>query len=207
MRVPGTIWTLPGGDALAGVAVSDAARNALAEQTAVASPSVEQLFTFDDPEVRRVIVAYLALVPPDQHAMVPGGEAVELRWYPVADLPALDPPDDAILDAGLERLRAKAIYSSAPLAMLATTFTLSEAQKVYEQVLGRSLDPRNFRRDIVASGAVEPAGRSRASGPGRPAQLYRHGEGEFAVEARERRAVRRLSTPLGGGGDERQEGP
>ena len=138
-------------------------------------------------------MAYLALVPPQQHSVVPGGDAVELRWFSVNDLPPLETPMDAVVTAGLERLRAKAIYSTAPLAMLAQSFTLSEAQNVYEQVLDERLDPRNFRRDIVASGAVEAIGRTRASGPGRPAQLFQRGDGEFAVDARERRAARRLT--------------
>jgi 8-oxo-dGTP diphosphatase len=195
VRVPGTVWTLPGQLAPQGVSIEQAALDALAEQTGVRSPNAEQLFTFDSPDRDRVIVAYLALVPPQRHPVSPGGEAVEIRWYPVDDLPPLGAPDAEVAAAGLERLRAKASYSAAPFAMLPETFTLSEAQTVFEQSLGAELDPRNFRRDIVASGAVEPVGRTRASGPGRPAQLFRRGDGEFAVDARERRATRRLTRP------------
>jgi len=192
-RVPGTVWTLPGATAPAEPPIGETARRVLADQTGVSSATVEQLYTFDGPDPNQVTVAYLTLVPPQRHALTPGGDVVELRWFNIPDLPPLDTPLDAILGAGVERLRAKASYSGAPFAMLPDAFTLSQAQKVFECSLGEELDPRNFRRDVVASGAVEPAGRTRASGPGRPAQLFRRGDGEFAVDARERRAVRRLS--------------
>lgn len=192
-RVPGTVWTLPGATAPAAPPIGESARQVLAEQAGISTSSVEQIYTFDGPEPDQVTVAYLALVPPQRHALTPGGEVVELRWFSIPDLPPLDTPLDAVLAAGIERLRAKASYSAAPFAMLPESFTLSQAQKVFESSLGEELDPRNFRRDVVASGAVEPAGRTRASGPGRPAQLFRRGDGDFAVDARERRAVRRLS--------------
>ena len=193
VRNPGTVWTLPGAAAPKGMSIEEAARAALAEQTGVRSPTAEQLYTFDGPGDDRVTIAYLALVPPQRHALTPGGDAVEVSWLGVDDLPGLTPPHGLVVAAGLERLRAKASYSSAPFAMLPERFTLAEVQSVFEHALGAELDPRNFRRDIVSSGAIAAVGRTRASGPGRPTQLFRRGTGEFAVDARERRASRRLS--------------
>ena len=193
VRLPGTVWGLPGGVAGPDSSLEDAARATLETQTGVRSPGAEQLYTFDGPGPERVTIAYLVLVPAQRHPLAPGGDAVEVGWFDVGDVPDLTPPHGQVLEAGLERLRAKASYSSAPFAMLSETFTLTELQGVFEAALGEELDTRNFRRDIVASDAVEPVGRTRASGPGRPAQLYRRGAGEFAVDARERRATRRLS--------------
>jgi len=60
--------------------------------------------------------------------------------------------------------------------LLPATFTLAELQQVYEIVLGRSLDKRNFRRRLKLLGLVEPTGERRQDGPGRPAALYRFHE-------------------------------
>jgi 8-oxo-dGTP diphosphatase len=68
-------------------------------------------------------------------------------------------------------------------------------QTVYEAVLGGPLDTRNFRRDVLAAGVVEPVGRVRADAPGRPARLYRSVGGDFAVVARERRIRRAIAHP------------
>jgi hypothetical protein len=64
---------------------------------------------------------------------------------------------------------------------------------VYEAVLDRPLDTRNFRRDVLASGVVEPLGRTRSDGPGRPARLYRSAGGDFQALAPERRIARAIA--------------
>ena len=63
-----------------------------------------------------------------------------------------------------------------------------------EALLGRELDSRNFRRAVLAAGVVDESGEVRAEGRGRPARLYRSAGGHFAVDARERRAARQISS-------------
>ena len=72
---------------------------------------------------------------------------------------------------------------------------------MYEAVLGRGLDTRNFRRDVLGAGVVEPVGRLREEGPGRPARLYRFTGGEFQVLARERRIARAIRHRGDGGAE------
>ena len=50
-------------------------------------------------------------------------------------------------------------------------FTLTELQSVYESILGRSLDRRNFRRKILSLGLLRSVDRTRR-GSHRPAALY-----------------------------------
>ena len=57
---------------------------------------------------------------------------------------------DQVLAKGVERLRTKAEYSTVPLRFLEDPFTLSEVQLVYQALLDRELDKRNFRRKILA---------------------------------------------------------
>ena len=117
-----------------------------------------------------------------------------MRWFPLDDLPALDAGDAEILAYGRARVRAKAAYAPIALHLLPETFTLGELQTVYEAVLERPLDTRNFRRDVLAAGVVEPPGphprgRARAG----PPRLYRAAGGDFQVLARERRIARAIA--------------
>ena len=118
---------------------------------------------------------------------------VEVRWFPLGDLPALDPDAAEVLAYGHQRLRAKAAYAPIAFQLLPEAFTLGELQSVYEAVLGRGLDTRNFRRDVLGAGVVEPVGPAARGGPG-PARrgLYRFTGGEFQVLARERRIARAI---------------
>jgi len=200
-RLPGSVWVLPGAAVPTGVTLEQAARDALAEQTGVSGAGLEQLYTFDREGGVGVGVAYLGLVAAGRHALTPGPGVVEVRWFPLDDLPALGADGAQVLAYGGSRVRAKAAYAPIALQLLPETFTLGELQMVYEAVLGHPLDTRNFRRDVLAAGVVEPVGRARAEGPGRPALLYRSGTGDFQVLARERRIARAIagpSTPRGG---------
>jgi 8-oxo-dGTP diphosphatase len=191
VRRPGNVWTLPFAPVGEGTRLADVAQESLKNQTGVGGITLEQLYTFDTPD--GVTVAYLALIAAGRHPLTPGPDAVEVRWFPMADVPPLSDEHAGMLAYGHARLRAKTGYAPIAFQLLPDAFTLSELQAVYEAVLDTELDTRNFRRDVLAAGAVEAVGRVRADGPGRPAQLYRSVAGEFAVLARERRAARAIS--------------
>ncbi len=198
VRLPGSVWTLPGAEVPAATTLEGAAQAALAEQTGVRGAALEQLYTFDRDGGEAVCVAYLCLVPAERHPLAPGTGVVEVRWFAMDDLPALADGDAEVLDYGRSRLRAKAAYAPIALQLLPDVFTLGELQIAYEAVLGHALDTRNFRRDVLAAGIVEPVGRARADGPGRPAELYRSRSGDFQVLAPERRIARAIAGPPDG---------
>lgn len=197
VRLPGSVWALPGAAVPPGTTLEGTACVALTDQTGVRGVVLEQLYTFDREAGEGISVAHLGLIDADRHPLTPGPSVVEVRWFPTGDLPALGHEAAEVLEYGVTRLRAKAAYAPIALQLLPEVFTLGELQVVYEAVLEHELDTRNFRRDVLAAGIVESVGRSRADGPGRPAGLYRSGAGDFQVLARERRIARAISaTPL-----------
>lgn len=195
VRLPGSVWALPGRDVPPGATLEEAARGALAEQTGVRGVALEQLYTFDRAGGEAVSVAHLGLIDAGRHPLAPGPSVVEVRWFATDDLPGLDADAAEVLAYGVARLRAKAAYAPIALQLLPETFTLGQLQTAYEAVLGHDLDTRNFRRDVLAAGVVEPVGRARSEGPGRPAGLYRSAAGDFQVLARERRIARAIAGP------------
>jgi 8-oxo-dGTP diphosphatase len=201
VRLPGSHWALPSARVGSAATLEAAALAALEEQTAVGGLSLEQLYTFDRGGGAGVGVAYLALIAAERHPLAPGPGVVEVRWFPLDDLPALDADGAEVLAYAHQRLRAKAAYAPIAFQLLPEAFTLGELQGAYEAVLGRGLDTRNFRRDVLAAGVVESVGRLREDGPGRPARLYRFTGGEFQVLARERRIARAIRHPGGGGAE------
>lgn len=170
-------WTLPGGwvhvdedeDALA------AAARILKAKTGLESPYLEQLQTFTgrarDPRGWSVSIAYYALVPYERVSQV---KDERLRWRPVDAIRSLPFDHLEILRTAVSRVRSKTRYSSLPVHLMPSSFTLSELQRVYEQVLGGPLDKRTFRRRIEELDVVEPIpGALETGGAHRPAQRYR----------------------------------
>lgn len=170
-------WALPGGRVQADESLDDAAARELSEQTGLRDIYLEQLYTFGhparDPQDRVVSVTYVALIEPGEHFPAPAGgdKYADVRWWALTDLPALAYDHAAVLDTGVARLRAKLEYTNLVYALLPRTFTLGEAQSMYEAILDRPLDRRNFRKKILSLGLLRPLGRVRR-GPHRPAALY-----------------------------------
>lgn len=170
-------WALPGGLLEDGETTEGAARRTLRDQTGVQDAYLEQLATFDaparDPFGRVVSVAHFALVPDAGIELRTSEKYAGVKWQEVGGAKKLAYDHDRILAAAVARLRAKLEYTNVVWSLLPEIFTLSELQGVYEAILGRALDKRNFRKKILALGLLKATGKKRAEGAHRPAELYR----------------------------------
>lgn len=96
----------------------------------------------------------------------------EAQWFSIYDLPELAFDHKGILEYALKRLRYKLEYTTVGFQLLPKEFTLTELQKVYEIILKKSLDKRNFRKKILSLNLLEPIPQKIFKGAHRPAQLY-----------------------------------
>ena len=166
------LWSLPGGVLAPDQSLDEAAVHKLQRETGVTDVYLEQLFTFHNLDDRRsVAVAYFALVDSRQ-AELAHRRTWRPAWFPVADLPPLAFDNNRVIDYALQRLRAKLDYSNVAYSVLPHYFTLSQLQRVYEAILSRPLDKRNFRKRMLSLAIIEPTGRTATEGAHRPAQLY-----------------------------------
>lgn len=167
-------WALPGGFVLERETLEAAARRELEEETGIRDVYLEQLYTFGDPDRdprgRTIAIAYYALTPPTEPRAAT--DAAKAAWHPAAHLPKLAFDHAKILKAGLQRLRAKVGYSTVGFELLPRQFTLPELQSLYEAILERPLDKRNFRKKILSLGLLKSEGQKRTAGAHRPASLY-----------------------------------
>jgi len=168
-------WAFPGGLVAAGETLEAAARRELAAKTSLRGIYLEQLFTFGDPRrnpaAHVVSTAYFALLSSSGDEVRPGTKYSEAAWIGVEKLPALAYDHNQVAKVALDRLRAKIAYTNVVYGLLPREFTLSELQRVYEVILGRTLDRRNFRKALLDSGLLRRLAKQRR-GAHRPAALY-----------------------------------
>ncbi len=173
------MWSIPGGFFEEHESLEHAAQRQLTEQTGVSDIFLEQLYTFGDPardpRGRVITVVYYALIDAARLRPFPTENATTC-WAGVAHLPPLAFDHTRIVESTLARLRGKLEYTTIGFQLLAPEFTLSELQAVYEAILQRKLDKRNFRKKIVSTGILDATERAKMEGPHRPARLYRFRE-------------------------------
>lgn len=134
----------------------------------------EQLYTFSeierDKRNRVISISYLGLVRADVSTLELGKG---LRWCSVQELPKLAYDHNKMFTVALNRLKGKVSYTNIAQFLLPNEFTLTELQTVYELILGKGVDKRNFRKKIIALGLVVETGEVQQGVKNRPAALYR----------------------------------
>lgn len=170
-------WALPGGFVRVEETLDEAVRRELEEEAGLRQVFLEQLYTFGDvmrdPRERVVSVAYYALVKQAAHVTRASTDADDAQWFSIAKVPALAFDHATILSTALNRLRGKLRYQPVGFELLPEKFTLSQLQHLYETVLGKAIDKRNFRKKVLGFDFLEPLDETRRDGPHRPAQLFR----------------------------------
>jgi 8-oxo-dGTP diphosphatase len=176
-------WALPGGFVHIDEAVDAAARRELAEEAGLRNVFLEQLYTFGrpdrDPRERVVTVAYYALVNVSEHKVRAASDARRAQWYKVSELPALAFDHDEVLEVARMRLRGKVRYQPIGFELLPRKFTLTQLQRLYETILERPLDKRNFRRKVLAMELLEATDEMEQDVAHRAARLYRFDERKY----------------------------
>jgi|SRR5437773_5853492 len=174
-------FALPGGFVHEDESLETAAMRELQEETGVKQVYLEQLYSFGeparDPRGRVVTISYYALISPDR-SLSAGTDAADARWWPVSKLPPLAFDHRRIFDYALERLRNKLEYTTVGFQLLPAKFTLTELQRVYEVILNKKLDKRNFRRKIKLLKILTPLKEWKKGGR-KPARLYRFSAAHF----------------------------
>lgn len=182
-------WALPGGYCAEGQTTLEALAGIVKRKVGVDIDSdlqyVEQLYTFDtvarDPRGHAVSVTYMGC----GYSLDPEIAEQEIKWCPVDQLQNLAYDHEAIITYARERLSAKLVYTNAAMGLLPRKFTLTQLQNIYEIVLGRALDKRNFRKKFLALGLIHETPETWREGAHRPAKLYAFNSESLEVLARD----------------------
>ncbi len=175
-------WALPGGFVIENETLEEAARRELHEETGVRDLFIEQLYTFGklnrDPRGHVISVAYYALVNLDKHPPSASTDASEAKWYKLSEIPELAFDHLKILETATNRLNSKVRYQPVGFELLPEKFTLSELQNLYETILGKPLNRRNFRSKFLKMGILEQLERQKDVAH-RPANLYKFNKEKY----------------------------
>ena len=182
-------WALPGGFVHLDETLDEAARRELQEETGLQRVFLEQLYTFGDlqrdPRERVVTVAYYALVRLSDHQVRAATDARNAAWFGIEDLPDLAFDHATVLDLALKRLQAKVRYQPIGFELLPPKFSLTQLQRMYEIILERPLDKRNFRKKILSLDILQDLDEVEQDVAHRAARLYRFDERMYRQQVKD----------------------
>ena len=166
--------------------MADAVARILFEMTGLKDIYMDQLAAFAGvkrhPEGRILTVAYMALVQMEEvkNKISSGGTYMrQLKWFPVTELPDLAFDHKDIIELSLDRLKKTVTFSTTPYELLPAKFTLTQLQQVYEALLNKQLDKRNFRKKINNLGYLKELNEFQKGVSYRAAKLYSFDKKKF----------------------------
>ncbi|PIB30560.1 NUDIX hydrolase [Maribacter sp. 4G9] len=140
-------WSLIGGFLKKEEDLDIAAIRVLHHLTGLHDIYMEQLYTYSkvdrDPAYRTLSVAYYALIDIGKHdkELIKKNSA---QWFSLKDAPNLIFDHNAMVERAMARLRRRALSKPIGFELLPEKFTMRQLQKLYEAIMGKKLDKRNF---------------------------------------------------------------
>jgi 8-oxo-dGTP diphosphatase len=176
-------WALPGGFLIGNETVEQAAYRELQEETGIHDVYLEQFHVFSkpdrDPRGHVITVAFFALIASDKIELIATEDAANAQWFSAYKLPKLAFDHDEIYTKAFESLRIGITIKPLLFKLLPKQFTLTMLQNLYEQILGTSIDKRNFRKKMLNEDYIQQTTKTTQGGQHRPARLYKFNETRY----------------------------
>lgn len=194
-------WSLPGGRIYLEESADDAVVRILQERTGLKEIFLQQFYTFGDNDrykntpsqgllekleqlfgddfydekymKRNVSMGYMALADFEQAVTTPDWYTDECRWWEISAIPELLFDHNEMVERALKALRRQLSYQPIGYNLLPEKFTMPELQRLYETILGKQLDRRNFQKLMLSYDILEKLPEKRTGGAFKAPFLYR----------------------------------
>jgi 8-oxo-dGTP diphosphatase len=205
-------WTLPGGFVLKSEDINDAAYRVLLERTGLNDIYLKQFDVFGQPNrtdasvhkttfeqygskipkdhwmiQRFVSVGYFALIDYTNFSIQNDPINSVYDWKGIEQVKHLPIEHDhgAIIQKALESLRTQLAYLPIGKNLLPKKFTMPELQKLYETILSKPLDRRNFQRKMLGFGILNKLNETRKGGAHKAPFLYTFNDKKYQKALKE----------------------
>ena len=192
-------WCLPGGNIMQNESIDDAAHRILKNRTGLSGVFLKQYQTFGEmdrmfPEKheenfkrsrfytkikdswldrRTVSIGYYALIDFSQANPRPDEFSRECTWFDIEDLPELLFDHDEMISTAMKTIQNQLHYQPIGINLLPEEFTLPELQYIYETLLKRTFDRRNFQKKMENLDIISKLDKRKNIGSHRSPFLYR----------------------------------
>lgn len=177
------MWALVGGALYNNETLEDGTRREIYEKTGINNLDLYQFGVYDEKDkmpninMRMIAITYLGIID-SKHTNIlkESRNAKDVEWFDIKNIPKLAFSHNEILTKAIEKLRELIIQSDILKVLLPIEFTMPELQKLYESILNKEFDRRNFRKKILSLNIVDDTNKEISINGKRPAKLYKFNE-------------------------------
>ncbi|MBP9883648.1 MAG: NUDIX hydrolase [Chitinophagales bacterium] len=164
--------------------IDDAAERVLYELTGLRNIFLEQFYSFGSidrhPQGRVITVAYYSIIKRNDNGLHPvSGYAKTAYWWPADRIPKLAFDHNEIVEKALQTLRHKISYEPIGFELLPEKFTLTQLQHIYEAILQKRIDKRNFRRKMLSYGLLTELNQKQKGVSHRAASFFKFNKSRY----------------------------
>ncbi len=176
-------WALVGGALYNNEYLEAGAKREIFEKTGINDVQLYQYGVFDElgkndsVNMRMVAVTYLGLIDGKNTKIIKENKnTTDVSWFDINDVPNLAFSHNEILNKELEKLRELILKSNILKVLLPKEFTMPQLQSIYEGVLNKTFDRRNFRKKILSLNIVDDTNKEVSINGNKPSKLYKFKE-------------------------------
>lgn len=173
-------WALVGGALYNNEQLEDGVRREIFEKTGIKDVELYQYGVFDelgkteDIPMRMVAIAYLGLIDGKKTKIIKENRnTVDVAWFDIDKVPDLAFSHNEILNKEIEKLRELILESNILKVLLPKEFTMPQLQSIYEGILNKTFDRRNFRKKILSLNIIDDNNKEISLNGNKPSKLYR----------------------------------
>lgn len=173
-------WLLPSNLLMISETIEECANDTLKEMVGLENICLKQCDVFSKidrlPNDRILANSLIGLVDNQTIMLKKQKRPYESAWFTIDSLPKMVYDHGSILESSVKFLRKELTNMDLLKKLFPNDFTMPELQVVFEQILNKDLDRRNFRKKILNLDILEDTGDKNNIKNGRPAKLYRFKE-------------------------------
>lgn len=120
-----------------------------------------------------LVISFIGIIKKDCFKDLRYNKSYEYEWFPIEDIPKIAYEYNKVILETSKSLSNLLNKSYNLKLIFPEEFALSELQTVYEKLLNKTFDRRNFRKKFIQFDLIEETGKKNELTNGRPAKLYR----------------------------------
>ena len=172
------MWALVGGALYNNEDLIDGVKREIFEKSGIKDIDIYFSSVFGSinrsPVMRMVAISYIGVIDSKRVAILKDTlKTSNSDWFPIDMIPKLAYDHNEILESSLENLKLRITETDILKSLFPNGFVIPEIQMVYESILKKNFDRRNFRKKLLSTGIVEDTNKVRVFEGKKPAKIYK----------------------------------